>query len=49
VVDAVKAKGGLFLCQLWHVGRASHPGGADVYRCYAMLCFVPYIMLLCCC
>ncbi|WIA16671.1 hypothetical protein OEZ86_008141 [Tetradesmus obliquus] len=25
VVQAVKAKGGLFLCQLWHVGRASHP------------------------
>lgn len=25
VVAAVEAKGGLFLCQLWHVGRASHP------------------------
>ncbi|XP_062191661.1 12-oxophytodienoate reductase 7-like isoform X2 [Phragmites australis] len=33
VVDAVHAKGGIFFCQLWHVGRASHqvyqPGGAD--------------------
>ncbi|XP_043704306.1 12-oxophytodienoate reductase 7-like [Telopea speciosissima] len=31
VVDAVHAKGSLFFCQLWHVGRASHqvyqPGG----------------------
>ncbi|OIV99726.1 hypothetical protein TanjilG_26064 [Lupinus angustifolius] len=24
VVDAVHAKGGIFFCQLWHVGRASH-------------------------
>ncbi|BAF23889.1 12-oxophytodienoate reductase 7 [Oryza sativa Japonica Group] len=32
VVDAVHAKGGIFFCQLWHVGRASHqvyqPNGA---------------------
>ncbi|KAF7837912.1 12-oxophytodienoate reductase 3 [Senna tora] len=32
VVDAVHAKGSLIFCQLWHVGRASHPvyqpGGA---------------------
>ncbi|EMS55956.1 12-oxophytodienoate reductase 3 [Triticum urartu] len=32
VVDAVHAKGGIFFCQLWHVGRASHqvyqPDGA---------------------
>ncbi|KAI4376497.1 hypothetical protein MLD38_014253 [Melastoma candidum] len=32
VVDAVHAKGGIFFCQLWHVGRASHavyqPGGS---------------------
>eukprot|EP00879_Flechtneria_rotunda_P030841 GHRR01033533.1.p1 GENE.GHRR01033533.1~~GHRR01033533.1.p1 ORF type:complete len:354 (+),score=113.72 GHRR01033533.1:2089-3150(+) len=32
VTQAVKDKGGIFLCQLWHVGRASHedyqPGGA---------------------
>ncbi|CAO2202133.1 unnamed protein product [Urochloa humidicola] len=32
VVDAVHAKGAIFFCQLWHVGRASHqvyqPGGA---------------------
>lgn len=26
VVKAVKDKGGLFLLQLWHVGRASHTG-----------------------
>lgn len=32
VVDAVHLKGGIIFCQLWHVGRASHPvyqpGGA---------------------
>ncbi len=32
VTDAVHAKGGLIVCQLWHVGRISHPsiqpGGA---------------------
>lgn len=28
VVKAVKDKGGLFFLQLWHVGRASHPGAA---------------------
>ncbi|XP_078179757.1 oxophytodienoate-reductase 3 [Carex rostrata] len=32
VVDAVHAKGSIIFCQLWHVGRASHPvyqpGGA---------------------
>jgi 2,4-dienoyl-CoA reductase-like NADH-dependent reductase (Old Yellow Enzyme family) len=26
VVDAVHAKGAIFFCQLWHVGRASHQG-----------------------
>eukprot|EP00879_Flechtneria_rotunda_P029977 GHRR01032453.1.p1 GENE.GHRR01032453.1~~GHRR01032453.1.p1 ORF type:complete len:115 (+),score=29.97 GHRR01032453.1:2089-2433(+) len=26
VTQAVKDKGGIFLCQLWHVGRASHEG-----------------------
>jgi 2,4-dienoyl-CoA reductase-like NADH-dependent reductase (Old Yellow Enzyme family) len=26
VVQAVKDKGGMFLLQLWHVGRASHTG-----------------------
>ena len=26
VVDAVHAKGAIFICQLWHVGRASHQG-----------------------
>lgn len=26
VVDGVHAKAGFIFCQLWHVGRASHPG-----------------------
>jgi hypothetical protein len=26
VVQAVKDKGAVFYCQLWHAGRASHPG-----------------------
>ncbi|KAL5697340.1 12-oxophytodienoate reductase [Ranunculus cassubicifolius] len=26
IVDAVHAKGGIFFCQLWHVGRASNYG-----------------------
>jgi 12-oxophytodienoic acid reductase len=26
IVQAVKDKGGVFLMQLWHVGRASHAG-----------------------
>ena len=26
IVDAVHAKGGLFFCQLWHVGRVSNKG-----------------------
>ncbi|XP_021902030.1 12-oxophytodienoate reductase 3 isoform X2 [Carica papaya] len=35
VVNAVHAKGSIFFCQLWHVGRASHPvyqpdGGAPI-------------------
>jgi 2,4-dienoyl-CoA reductase-like NADH-dependent reductase (Old Yellow Enzyme family) len=25
-VDAVHAKGGVFFCQLWHVGRVSNQG-----------------------
>jgi hypothetical protein len=25
VVEAVHKKGGVFFCQIWHVGRASHP------------------------
>ena len=25
-LQAVHDKGGLFICQLWHVGRVSHPG-----------------------
>lgn len=26
IVEAVHAKGGVFICQLWHVGRVSHTG-----------------------
>lgn len=26
VTKAVKDEGGIFFLQLWHVGRASHPG-----------------------
>lgn len=25
-VERVHAKGAVIFCQLWHVGRASHPG-----------------------
>jgi 2,4-dienoyl-CoA reductase-like NADH-dependent reductase (Old Yellow Enzyme family) len=28
VVAAIKEKGGLCVMQLWHCGRASHPGAA---------------------
>ena len=28
IVNAVHDKGGVFFCQLWHVGRVSHTGGA---------------------
>ena len=26
VTQAVRERGGIFFCQLWHVGRASHSG-----------------------
>jgi len=26
IVDAVHAKGGIFFCQIWHVGRVSNSG-----------------------
>ena len=26
IVDAVHAKGGVFFCQIWHVGRVSNSG-----------------------
>ena len=26
IVDAVHAKGGIFFCQIWHVGRISNSG-----------------------
>lgn len=26
IVDAVHAKGGIFFCQIWHVGRVSNKG-----------------------
>ena len=28
IVNAVHAKGGIFFCQIWHVGRASNTGNA---------------------
>ena len=31
VTQAVKKKGATFFMQLWHVGRASHPGAACLY------------------
>jgi 2,4-dienoyl-CoA reductase-like NADH-dependent reductase (Old Yellow Enzyme family) len=31
VVDAVHAKGAIFFCQLWHVGRASHQGTDTIF------------------
>lgn len=37
MVQAVKEKGGLFLLQLWHVGRASHTGGQAMYHCIVPL------------
>ncbi|TMW99676.1 hypothetical protein EJD97_002123 [Solanum chilense] len=37
IVDAVHAKGGIFFCQIWHVGRLSHkdfqPNGQDPISC----------------
>jgi len=30
VVDAVHDKGSIIFCQLWHVGRASHPGKVNL-------------------
>ncbi|TKY44455.1 12-oxophytodienoate reductase 7 [Spatholobus suberectus] len=30
VVDAVHDKGSIIFCQLWHVGRASHPGNVPL-------------------
>jgi len=42
VVKAVQDKGGLFLLQLWHVGRASHTGRQGVTNtttaCSYVLC-----------
>lgn len=35
IVDAVHAKGGIFFCQIWHVGRASKFG-----MLYYLLVFV---------
>jgi 12-oxophytodienoic acid reductase len=31
VVDAVHAKGGIFFCQIWHVGRASDMGNCFLH------------------
>ncbi|CAI0419882.1 unnamed protein product [Linum tenue] len=30
IVDAVHAKGGIFFCQIWHVGRVSNAGQAPI-------------------
>ena len=32
VTEAVHAKGGLISCQLWHVGRVSHPSMSNQIR-----------------
>lgn len=45
VVKAVKDKGGLFLLQLWHVGRASHTGGYAYQTWHNCVCFFG---VLCC-
>ena len=38
VVEAVHAKGAVFLLQLWHCGRVSHPGmQAEVKRIFVLL------------
>jgi 2,4-dienoyl-CoA reductase-like NADH-dependent reductase (Old Yellow Enzyme family) len=36
VVDAVHAKGAIFFCQLWHVGRASHQGVLIICAIFCM-------------
>jgi NADH:flavin oxidoreductase / NADH oxidase family len=33
IVKAVKQKGAIFFCQLWHVGRASHNGTTNLSSC----------------
>ena len=33
IVQAVHKKGAIFFLQLWHVGRASHPGDAWSVGC----------------
>lgn len=41
VVDAVHDKGGIFFAQIWHAGRASHPGapaGCLPLKIYNALC-----------
>lgn len=38
-VKAVHEKGALFVSQLWHVGRASHPGAhLQGFRAYSGIC-----------
>lgn len=31
IVDAVHAKGGIFFCQIWHVGRVSNKGKSSLH------------------
>ncbi|XP_049400636.1 12-oxophytodienoate reductase 1 isoform X4 [Solanum stenotomum] len=48
IVDAVHAKGGIFFCQIWHVGRVSNkdfqPNGQDPVSCTNKLLIpqIPY-------
>lgn len=44
VVDAVHAKGGIFFCQIWHVGRAS-----DMGKCLENAVLLSYLALPCTC
>ncbi|WVZ92587.1 hypothetical protein U9M48_038637 [Paspalum notatum var. saurae] len=47
VVDAVHAKGAIFFCQLWHVGRASHQESKEQRLPYIDLQSMHYSLHLC--
>jgi 2,4-dienoyl-CoA reductase-like NADH-dependent reductase (Old Yellow Enzyme family) len=42
IVNGVHEKGGVFFCQIWHTGRASHVGK---YLCFALHCYplIPFM------